>query len=219
MRYRLTANSYQPKAFLIQATNPPSPAFSILGSHKNMELHQLLKECRKQRITAQRYFFDQFATSMFLLCRRYLKNDETAEEVMMNGFLKFFASLNKFEYINDAAVVGWLKKIMVNECLMQLRSTNSFLQVAIDDMPEVVADEQIIEKMSAEEIFRLITQLPVGYRTVFNLFELENKSHKEIAELLGINEGTSRSQLSKAKQMLQQLLIKNDSDYAWRKTK
>ena len=184
-----------------------------------MELHQLLKECRQQRITAQRYFFDQFATSMFLLCRRYLKNDETAEEIMMNGFLKFFASLNKFEYINDAAVVGWLKKIMVNECLMQLRSTNSFLQVAIDDMPEVVADEQIIEKMSAEEIFRLITQLPVGYRTVFNLFELENKSHKEIAELLGINEGTSRSQLSKAKQMLQQLLIKNDSDYAWRKTK
>ena len=184
-----------------------------------MELNQLLKECRKQRITAQRYFFDQFAASMFLLCRRYLKNDETAEEVMMNGFLKFFASLNNFEYINDAAVVGWLRKIMVNECLMQLRGTNSFLQVAADELHEVIADDQIIEKISAEEIFKLITQLPVGYRTVFNLFELENKSHKEIAELLGINEGTSRSQLSKAKQMLQQLLIKNDSDYAWRKTK
>lgn len=148
-----------------------------------------------------------------------MKSDEIAEEVMMNGFLKFFASLNKFEYINDAAVVGWLRKIMVNECLMQLRSTNSFLQIATDDLPDVVADDQIIEKMTAEEIFRLITELPVGYRTVFNLFELENKTHKEIAELLGINEGTSRSQLSKAKQMLQQLLIKNDSDYAWRKTK
>ena len=159
----------------------------------------MLKECRQQRITAQRYFFDQFAASMFLLCRRYLKNDESAEEIMMNGFLKFFSSLSKFEYINDGAVVGWLKKIMVNECLMHLRSTNSFLQVATDDLPEIVADEKIIEKMSADEIFRLITQLPVGYRTVFNLFELENQSHKEIAELLGINEGTSRSQLSKAK--------------------
>jgi RNA polymerase sigma factor (sigma-70 family) len=184
-----------------------------------MELNQLLKECRQQRITAQRYFFDRFAASMFLLCRRYLKNDEVAEEVMMNGFLKFFGSLKEFEYINDAAVVGWLKKIMVNECLTQLRSTNSFLQVATDDLPEVVSDEQIIEKISAEEIFRLITQLPVGYRTVFNLFEIENKTHKEIAALLGISEGTSRSQLSKAKQMLQQLLIKNDSDHAWRKTK
>jgi len=184
-----------------------------------MQLQQLLKECKKQRITAQRYLYDQFAVSMFLLCRRYLKSDEIAEEVMMNGFLKFFRSLDDFKYLNDQATIGWLRKIMVNECLMELRSTNSFLQVAPEEFEDLAFDDGVIEKLSAEEIFHLITQLPPGYRTVFNLFELENRSHKEIAELLGISEGTSRSQLSKAKQMLQQLLIKKNSDYAWRKTK
>jgi RNA polymerase sigma factor (sigma-70 family) len=184
-----------------------------------MQLYQLLKECRRRSITAQRYLYDQFAVSMFLLCRRYVKRDEIAEEVMMNGFLKFFHSLDEFEYVNDAATIGWMRKIMINECLMQLRSTNSFLQVASEEFPDVVTDEEVIDKLSAEEIFNLITQLPVGYRTVFNLYELENRSHKEIAEMLGISEGTSRSQLSKAKQMLQQLIIKNNADHAWRKTK
>ncbi|MFL5810158.1 MAG: RNA polymerase sigma factor [Flavisolibacter sp.] len=184
-----------------------------------MQLYQLLKECKKNGIIAQRYLYDQFAVSMFLLCRRYVKNDEIAEEVMMNGFLKFFRSLDEFEYLNDAATIGWLRKIMVNECLMQLRTTNSFLQVVAEDFVDAATDDDIIGKLSAEEIFHLITQLPPGYRTVFNLFELENRSHKEIAKLLGISEGTSRSQLSKAKQMLQQLLIKKNSDYAWRKTK
>jgi RNA polymerase sigma-70 factor (ECF subfamily) len=184
-----------------------------------MTLQQLLKECKRQSITAQRCMYDRFAIMMFLLCRRYLKNDEIAEEMMMNGFLKFFHSLNKFEYISDEATIGWIKKIMVNECLMQLRSTNSFLQVAMDELPEVEGNDNVVNELSAEEIFRLITQLPVGYRTVFNLFVVENFSHKEIAETLGISEGTSRSQLSKAKQMLQQMLIKNNPDYAWRQTK
>ncbi len=184
-----------------------------------MELQQLLKECKKKSVTAQKYLFDHYAISMFLVCRRYLKSDETAEEVMMNGFLKFFNSLDQFRYVNEPATVGWLKKIMVNECLMQLRSHNSYLQVAVDDIPEIFLDEEVIGRMSAEEILKSITQLPVGYRTVFNLFEIENYSHKEIAQLLGIAEGTSKSQLNKAKNLLQQLLIKQDSEYANRKTK
>jgi RNA polymerase sigma-70 factor (ECF subfamily) len=184
-----------------------------------MELQQLVKECKKGSVTAQKYLFDHYAVSMFLLCRRYLKTDESAEEVMMNGFLKFFNSLNKLNYINDAATAGWLKKIMVNECLMYLRSNNSFLQAATDDVPEVLLDEEIISRLSAAEILKLISQLPLGYRTVFNLYEMENHSHKEIAFLLGISEGTSKSQLNKAKAFLQQLLIENNSEYACRKFK
>jgi len=183
-----------------------------------MQLYQLLNECKQQNQKAQRRLYDQFAMPMFLLCRRYVKSDETAEEVMLNGFLKFFKALNNFTYINDEATIGWLRKIMINQCLMELRSNNSFLQLA-DDVPEVTVDEEAISKISAEEIFFLISQLPLGYRTVFNLFVVEEMSHKEIAGLLGISEGTSRSQLSKAKQLLQQMLTKNNLDYAWRKTK
>ncbi len=80
-----------------------------------MELQQLLKECKKNSVTAQKYLFDHYAVSMFLLCRRYVKTDESAEEVMMNGFLKFFNSIQQFNYVNDAATLGWLKKITVNE--------------------------------------------------------------------------------------------------------
>jgi RNA polymerase sigma-70 factor (ECF subfamily) len=132
----------------------------------------------------------------------------------MNGFLKFFQTIDRFEYVNDAATFAWLKKLMVNGCLMELRMHSSFLQVAMDELPEVVQDEAVLHQLSAAEIFKLITKLPPGYRTVFNLFEVEGYTHKEIAAMLSISEGTSKSQLSKAKQMLQQLLHQQNSFYA-----
>lgn len=217
MRFLLRPATKLP-AFLFGTTNRSLFAF-ILVRYNHMDLQQLLKECRRQSITAQRYLYDQYATGMFLVCRRYVKTDEIAEEMVMNGFLKFFSSLNKFEFVNEAATIGWIKKIMVNECLMHLRRHNSFLQVATEDIPEIEMNEEIISNISTEEIFVLITQLPVGYRTIFNLFVIENMTHKEIAAALGIHEGTSKSQLSKARQMLQQMLIKNNSDYAHRRTK
>ena len=199
-----------------QATPQPASAF-ILVSHRQMNLEQLLKECKKGSVTAQKYLYDQYAVSMFLLCRRYVRSDEAAEEVMMNGFLKCFSALPGFQYVNEPATVGWLRKIMISQCLMHLRQ-GSFLGVALDEAPEPVADEEILDGLSAAEIFKLITQLPVGYRTVFNLYAIENYSHKEISEQLGISEGTSRSQLSKARTMLQGLLISTNSDYAARRT-
>lgn len=179
-----------------------------------MDLHQLIKECKKGSVTAQKYLFDRFAKQMFIVCRRYMKNDETAEEQLMNGFLKFFQTIERFEYLNEASTVAWIKKLMVNECLMELRKNSSFLKVATDELPEVAEDEAALHQLSAAEIFKLITQLPPGYRTVFNLFEAEGYTHKEIAAMLGISEGTSKSQLSKAKQMLQQLLHQQNSFYA-----
>jgi RNA polymerase sigma factor (sigma-70 family) len=183
------------------------------------DLQKLLDDCRKHKTVAQKQLFEHFAMQMFIVCRRYVQTDEIAEEVMMNGFLKFFQSLERFEYANDAAMAGWIKKIMVNECLMHLRANNSFLQISIDNFRDEPVDEEIISAISAEEIFKLITTLPIGYRTVFNLAVIEKMPHQEIAKLLAISEGTSKSQLSKAKNLLQQLLIKTDADYACRKTK
>jgi DNA-directed RNA polymerase specialized sigma24 family protein len=91
-----------------------------------MELSVLIKECRDQRLTAQKWLFDRFALSFFLLCRRYLKSDEAAEECMMGGFLKILKSVTSFEYKNDAATIAWMKKIMVNECLQTLRKKEPF---------------------------------------------------------------------------------------------
>lgn len=184
-----------------------------------MTLPELLKECRTGSITAQKYLFDQLVTQMFLVCSRYVKNNAVAEECMLNGFFKFFKSLGNFEYQNDAATIAWLKKIMVNECLQQLRQKNSFLLVTEDEANDVSIEENIISKLSAEEIYEVIARLPVGYRTVFNLYAVEGMSHKEIAAALGVNEGTSKSQLSKAKQLLQKLLIKTNPDHAARKAK
>ncbi len=178
-----------------------------------MELSKLIAECRQQRTSAQKCVYDYFATAMFLLCRRYLKTDHEAEEAMMNGFLKFFTQLHQLVHTSDAATVAWIKKIMINACLMMLRQRNSFLQV-VEDLPECTdQDETALAKLNAGEIFQVVTQLPIGYRTVFNLYAIEGYSHKEIAETLDISEGTSKSQLSKARGMLQALIAKNEQHY------
>ena len=184
-----------------------------------MELAQLLKECRSQSITAQKYLYDRYAATMFLLCRRYMRNDEQAEEMMMNGFLAIFRALTKFEYINESATVGWMRRIMVNECLQMLRRRNSFLTVAQEEAEELAADDDVLSLLAAEEIYVLITKLPVGYRTVFNLYVIEGMDHIEIADAIGISEGTSKSQLHKARKMLQQLLIQSNQSYVGRKTR
>lgn len=183
-----------------------------------MELQQLLKECRQGSITAQKYLFDRYSTSLFLLCRRYMKTDALAEEMLMNGFLKVFSNLAAFEYTSEAASVAWMKKIMVNECLQELRKKNSFLVTTDLATEEVQIPEEAISNLGAAEIFRLIGGLPTGYRTVFNLYVMEGVPHKEIAGLLGITEGTSKSQLSKARAMLQQLLTQKEM-YVKRKSR
>jgi len=183
-----------------------------------MELQQLLKECKQGSITAQKCLYDQLVNPMFLLCRRYMKTNEDAEEMMLNGFLKCFQSLPGFDYSNDAMAVSWIKRIMINECLMQLRKKSSFLLTVETNIEEADNSESVLEKLEAAEIFRLITSLPVGYRTVFNLYVVEGFNHREIAGLLGISEGTSKSQLSKARNMLKLMIEKNNSDYAGQKT-
>ncbi len=179
-----------------------------------MELKLIINECKQQKLTAQKCLFDELAAQMFLLCKRYLKTSSIAEDAMMNGFVQVYKSLLKFSYVDDKSTVAWIKKIMVNECLQELRKKQSFLTIASNNKVDETIDNTVFEKMSAEEIYKLITILPTGYRTVFNLFEIEGYSHKEIATILKISEGTSKSQLSRAKQMLQDLIIKNNTSYA-----
>ena len=183
-----------------------------------METSELIKEAKQGSAAAQKCLFDQWSEKMLLVCRRYVKNSEDAEELLLDGFYKFFKKLSSFNYQGDAALYVWLKRIMINECLMFLRKKNVFTIVTEATAAEMPLQEEALNNLSADEIFNLIVQLPVGYRTVFNLHVIEGMPHREIAELLVISEGTSKSQFSKAKILLQKLLLQNNTEYVKRKT-
>ena len=165
-----------------------------------------IEGCKKQDRISQKYLFDTYSDGMLMVCMRYVKHLPDAEEIMLNGFYNFYRTIDRFIYSHESSVGGWLKKIMVNECLMFLRKNNSLKIVDQEYAAEVNIDDGQMARMNARDLFKLITTLPVGYRTVFNLFAGEGYSHKEIAAMMNITEGTSKSQLNKARGLLQQAM-------------
>ncbi len=184
-----------------------------------MDTALLIREAKKGSAAAQKCLFDQLSGRLLIVCRRYVKNPEDAEELLLDGFYKFFKNLSAFTYQGDGALHNWLKTIMVNECLMFLRRKNAFTIEAETAAAHLTLEEEALNNLSAAEIFNLLVQLPVGYRTVFNLHVLEGMEHREIASALGIAEGTSKSQLSKAKSMLQKMLLNKGTEYVKRQSK
>jgi RNA polymerase sigma factor (sigma-70 family) len=183
-----------------------------------MEIAPLIKDAAKGNAAAQKCLFDRFADPMMTVCCRYLKSREDAEERLLDGFIKFFRHLPEFSYQGEAALYSWLKTIMVRECLMFLRKKNIFSMIAEVEAEEISMESEALAALSAREIFDLIVQLPLGYRTVFNLHVMEGLDHKQIAGELGIAEGTSKSQLSKARALLQKMLLQKGISYGQRKT-
>ncbi|MBW3129959.1 RNA polymerase sigma factor [Hymenobacter profundi] len=165
----------------------------------------LIAACRQGNSRAQKLLYERFAGLMLSVCLRYLRHREDAEEVMIGGFVKVFRALD--QYRHEGSFEGWIRRIMVNEALGQLRRKEP-LHLAIDDVPSTAAVTPATAdtQLQADDMLALLAELPAGYRTVFNLYALEGYSHPEIAELLGISEGTSKSQLSKARAMLQRRL-------------
>jgi len=182
-----------------------------------------LEDARAGNAAAQKAIFDQLADPMMALCCRYVKSRADAEELLLDGFHKFFSHLKDFRYQGEAALYAWLKTIMVRECLMFLRRRRAFSMLSAEqtEPAETAADidPEPLKGLSAAEIFDLIVQLPVGYRTVFNLFVVEGMEHREIAKVLGISEGTSRSQLRKARLLLQKMLAQKGINYVKRKSR
>jgi len=184
-----------------------------------MEIAVWIEEARSGSAAAQKCLFDRLADPMMAVCCRYVKGREDAEEILLDGFCKFFAHLPGFRYQGDPALFAWIKKIMINECLMFLRKKNVFSMLAETAADEIPLETEVLANLSAAEIFALIVQLPLGYRTVFNLYAIEGMEHREIALALGIAEGTSKSQLSKAKILLQKMLLQKGISYVKRKTR
>lgn len=161
---------------------------------------------RKQKRKSEKELYYQYADYMYTVCYRYTGNREISEELLNNGFLKVFKNYQNIEYRGEQSFRGWIKKIMINECLMYLRSKNDFELLAIEEIDEkkyyAIPDYDI-----DNQILSLIKKLPIGYRTVFNLFAIEGYNHQEISKKLKIKESTSRSQLTKARKLLKEQLV------------
>ncbi|WP_026464558.1 RNA polymerase sigma factor [Adhaeribacter aquaticus] len=170
---------------------------------------ELLKALRKGEGKAQKYLYEHYAGIMLGICIRYLKNEMDAEEIMLNGFVRIFQNIHQFE--EKGSFEGWMKRIVINEALGFLRKKEP-LHLAIEKEHIQLPNDATVESaLAAEDLLKLLYDLPAGYRTVFNLYAIEGYSHKEIAEMLDITEGTSKSQLSKARAMLQKRLVDNET--------
>ena len=150
--------------------------------------------------------YQMYIGELSSVCYRYIPNRDDAKDVLQNSFVKIFTSISTIEYRGDEAFKGWLVRIVANEALLFLREKKKLLFIEQDEAKAKqarIADEAPdIEQISADQLHQLISELPDGYRTVLNLYVFENYSHRQIAELLGIKESTSASQLHYAKQWL-----------------
>lgn len=164
---------------------------------------QLIEGCKKGKREAQKKLYDTYSRRMMGVCLRYVNDRETARDLLQDGFVKIFTGMDSYSGIGSFE--GWMRKIFVNCALEYLRKTDVLREAAeLENVPELVQpDSSALSDMSAMELMQLVDGLPTGFRTVFNLFAIEGYSHKEISDMLNITESTSRSQFTRAKQMLQ----------------
>ncbi len=164
---------------------------------------QLIEGCKRGDRKSQKKLYDTYAAKMMAVCFRYAGDKEAARDMLQDGFIKVFSNLDS--YAGIGSFEGWIRRIFINCCLEALRKNDLLRDTEDIDATYHIHDVQasVLEEISAKEILGLVSELPSGFRTVFNLFAIEGYSHKEIGEILQITESTSRSQFTRAKQVLQ----------------
>ncbi len=168
--------------------------------HLHQEETELIKLAVENNRQAQQQIYSRFSSKMLSVCRQYIKDIQLAEDLMITAFMKVFTNLNKFEH--KGSFEGWIRRIMVNECISYLRVQKK-VKFSEDEIYIEESFNATDSQFSIDQIQFLIDALPDGYKMVFNLYAIEGYKHNEIAKMLGINEGTSKSQLSHARKMLQ----------------
>ncbi len=163
----------------------------------------LIQGCLKGDRNAQRQLYDTYSGKFLAICIRYLKDREHAEDVMIEGFMKIFEKLPQYQGLGSFE--GWMKRIIVTQALMTLRSHRHLMMEVNMEMETEYQDHSYeLNHLEVADLRDMVENLPVGYRTVFNLFAIEGYSHQEIADLLGITESTSKSQLNRARNTLKE---------------
>jgi len=173
-------------------------------------LDKIVVGCKKKKPRAQAELFKMFSDKMFGTCLYYSDNKEDAEDLLHDGFMKIFENIGKYESGNLEA---WMRKVFINMALMRYRKQKR--ETSVEEISHSVAGDQNAESdtgLNAGELMAMVSRLPAQYRLVFNLYAIEGYKHKEIAEMLEISEGTSKSNLSRARQILQNQLKEDDSE-------
>ena len=170
----------------------------------------MLNGCLENNAMAQEALYNHLSPKMLGVCYRFAKNREDAEDMLQEGFIKVFAQIH--QYRNEGALEGWIRRIVVHTCINILKKNKKFSDsVDISYAGGIgIREENIPSIMQAKQVVECIRILPVGYRTVLNLYAIEGYSHKEIGSMLDIEESTSRSQYTRAKTMLEDILIKKN---------
>jgi RNA polymerase sigma factor (sigma-70 family) len=185
---------------------PNSATLYLTYSNQPMTDEELVTGCINKNPIAQKTLYDRFARKMMGVCLRYSESQEEAEDVLQIGFITVFEHIGTFKGLGSFE--GWVRKIMVNTALTNIRKNKKFKQnVALDNVSFMLpSTNYVTENLAANDLLKLIKTLPPGFRTVFNLYAIEGYSHKEIGEMLNISEGTSKSQYSRAKVHLQKMI-------------
>ncbi len=165
---------------------------------------KLIKRLKRQNAQAQRELYEKFSPRYYALCYRYMGDKALAEDMMMEGFMKIFTNI--LQYDSFGSFEAWMHRIMVNQCLMEIRKSHN-LNIHLNAKIQLESYEtNALDELYEEDLLALVERLPMGCKTVFNLFIIEGYSHKEIAYQLGISEGTSKSQLNLAKKKLREAI-------------
>jgi RNA polymerase sigma factor (sigma-70 family) len=180
----------------------------MLKTKHNMTEEQMLAGSLQNNAASQDALYCRFSPRMLGVCYRFAKNREDAEDMLQEGFIKVFSQIH--QYRNEGALEGWIRRIIVHTCINVLKKNKKFSE-SVDILyagSVGIREEAIPSIMQAKEVVECIRLLPLGYRTVLNLYAIEGYSHKEIGNMLDIEESTSRSQYTRAKTMLEDVLIK-----------
>lgn len=175
------------------------------ASNQIISESDLLEGCRLGDRRMQQELYNRYASKMYGVCLRYAGNVEEAEDILQEGFIKIFNKINS--YRGEGSFEGWIRRIFVNTAIEHFRK-KIYMQPITETEENAVEGKylSVLDNLAEKDIVRLIQQLSPGYRTVFNMYVVEGYTHKQIAEMLGISEGTSKSQLSRAKLILQDLV-------------
>lgn len=170
---------------------------------------KIVEGCIKRDSLSQRKLYELFSSKMMALCFRYAQNRDDAEDMLQEGFIKVFQSIEK--YTHQGSLEGWIRRIIVNTAIDIIRRNKSLQLVSPmnDNISENMVDDNIVDTLEVEYLLKIIQDLPDGYRIVFNMFAIEGYSHAEIGEQLNINESTSRSQFTRAKALLKKRIYED----------
>ena len=173
--------------------------------NQNISENDLINGCMEDNRRMQEELYRRFSPRMYAVCLRYAGNAEEAEDILQEGFIKVFKKLDSFR--REGSFEGWVRRIFVNTAIEHFRRKRYLMPVTEKEENTIEGKyTSVLDELGAKDIMALIQKLSPGYRTVFNMYVVEGYTHKEIAEMLGISEGTSKSQLSRAKVILQDMV-------------